>query len=95
MDNAPIEKILGDLTETLAKIEHERWSHWQRYLHSQCIPQGAGGALLIPAHLALKWERQTHTPYAELSDSEKDSDREQVRNYLPIIIDAVRRNCRC
>jgi hypothetical protein len=25
-----------ELIETLAAVEHERWSHWQRHVHSQC-----------------------------------------------------------
>jgi hypothetical protein len=29
---------------------------------------------------------QMNTPYAQLSEKEKDSDREQVRRYLPIIV---------
>ena len=32
-----------------------------------------------------RWERQIATTYAELSEKEKESDREQVRPYLPLI----------
>ena len=81
--------MLNELLETLAAIEHERWSHWQRYMHSKCIPQGDDGALLIPAALVKQWERQMATPYSELTNKEKDSDREQVRKYLPLIIAAI------
>jgi hypothetical protein len=73
-----------ELLETLAAIEHERWAHWQRYMHAQCRP-GADGALIIPAELVNQWAEQLSTPYAELSEREKDSDREQVRRYLPAI----------
>ncbi|NGM47925.1 hypothetical protein G5B31_20620 [Rhodobacter sp. SGA-6-6] len=74
--------------EDLADIEHERWSHWQRYMHSKGTRQ-SDGSLLIPAELVLKWGRQMGTPYAKLSEKEKESDREQVRKYLPTIIDAL------
>lgn len=84
-----IEKIVSDLLEPLAAIEHARWSHWQRYMHSKCIPQD--GALLIPADLVQRWERQLNTPYAALTDKEKESDREQVRAYMPLIEEALRR----
>lgn len=76
------------LVEELAYAEHERWSHWQRYLHEQCIP-GADGSLTIPAHLVRRWTTQMNTPYTQLSEKEKDSDREQVNRYLPIIAAAL------
>ena len=82
------EHVLDELTEKLAAAEHERWSHWQRYLHSKC-ERNPDGSLLIPSHLALQWERQIATPYSNLSESEKESDREQVRAYLPLIVNAL------
>lgn len=79
-----------ELLEDLASIEHERWSHWQRYLHSKCSP-GADGSLMIPSDLVERWERLIATPYAELTDKEKESDREQVRKYLPLIDEFLRK----
>ena len=76
------------LIEELASIEHERWSHWQRYLHQQCVP-GPDGSLTIPADLVHHWTTQMNTPYTQLSEEEKDSDREQVQRYLPIIAAAL------
>lgn len=76
------------LLEALADIEHERWSHWQRYLHSKC-ERGDDGSLIIPAALVARWTRQLSTPFAELSEQEKESDREQVRRYLPVIESAL------
>lgn len=74
--------------DRLAAIEHERWAHWQRYVHDQCVRQ-EDGSLVIPAELAARWEAQIETPYAELTEQEKESDREQVQRYLPTIIDAL------
>lgn len=76
------------LLEQLAALEHERWSHWQRYLHEQCVA-GADGSLIIPAELVAKWSAQITTSYSDLSDREKESDREQVRRYLPVIAAAL------
>lgn len=82
------EQIINGLLEQLANIEHERWSHWQKYMHSKGVRQ-SDGSLLIPAELVEQWDRQIATPYAELSDVEKESDREQVQKYLPTIINAL------
>lgn len=70
----------GEL-ERLAAIEHERWAHWQKYLHQQC-KRLADGSLVIPAELVVRWTRQIETAYADLSEVEKESDREQVRRYF-------------
>jgi hypothetical protein len=89
METDRLKNALDELLETLASVEHERWTHWQRYMHNQCIPHGDGGALLIPADLVKRWEKQIDTPYSELTDEEKESDRDQVRKYLPLIVDAL------
>jgi hypothetical protein len=81
-------KLLDGLMEHLASVEHERWSHWQRYMHGKAIKR-PDGSLLVPPELVKQWERQFLTPYSELSEKEKESDREQVRKYLPIIAEAL------
>ena len=73
-----------ELIEKLAAIEHERWAHWQRYLHSQCLENG-DGSLTIPTDLVKKWNKQIETDYFSLTESEKESDREQVLKYLPLL----------
>lgn len=85
-----ISRILNSeqLMHRLAEVEHERWAHWQRYLHDQCA-QGEDGALIIPAELVKRWSAQINTPYSGLSEAERESDQEQVRRYLPIIIDSI------
>jgi hypothetical protein len=84
MESQRVQNILAGLTEDLAAIEHERWSHWQRYMHSKGALQ-ADGSLLLPANLVVRWEQQMSISYAELTEDEKESDREQVRRYLPLI----------
>lgn len=84
------DQIIDCLVETLANIEHARWAKWQRYLHSKAVKQ-LDGSLVIPAELVERWERQIETPYQSLTEDEKESDREQVREYLTVIKDAFRR----
>lgn len=88
MRQEQIEHALESALEELAHIEHERWSHWQRYMHSKCT-KAPDGSLVIPPDLVEKWEKQISTSYYDLSEKEKDSDREQVRKYLPTIVRVV------
>lgn len=62
-----------ELVEKLAAIEHERWSYWQSWVHTVYENPTR------PFEEAIKnWKRQIDTPYAELTEQEKQSDREQV-----------------
>ena len=72
------------LMEELAATEHERWSHWQKYMHSLCTGN-ADGSLIIPADKVEHWEKLIATPYAELSEHSKQSDRDQVMKYVECI----------
>lgn len=84
MERAHVAEVLNSLLEKLAAVEHERWSHWQRYVHSKAIHQ-ADGSLLLPAELVARWDRQIATKYGDLNDEEKELDRQQVRKYLLLI----------
>jgi hypothetical protein len=79
---------MSDLREQLAAIEHERWADWQQYMHSLCH-RSEDGALVIPNTLVDRWERQINTPYDQLSETEKDSDREQVDRYWHLIAECA------
>jgi len=75
------------ILEKLADIEHQRWSDWQKYLHSKgAINEDDGNMnLVIPGDLVKNWDRQMKTDYKDLSESEKDSDREQVMRYWDLL----------
>lgn len=72
------------LVEVLAAIEHQRWADWQIYVHNLGT-QNADGTITLPAASVKHWDRQIHTAYADLTEREKDSDREQVERYLETI----------
>jgi len=67
------------LMEILADIEHERWAGWMRYLFSKCEGN------TIPDWGMEHWNRQANTPYTNLTEKEKESDREEVRKTLTAI----------
>ena len=68
--------------EQWAAIEHDRWSKWQKHMHSKILPSADDGISIIGTEWIERWSRQIDTPYAELSETEKESDREQVRPYI-------------
>lgn len=78
------QRVEDVLWERLAAIEHERWAHWQRWMHDQCA-RNEDGSLTIPPDLVERWERQIATPYEQLSEREKQSDRAQVARWWPLI----------
>jgi len=88
MKRLEAESVLETLVEKLAAIEHERWAHWQRYMHDKG-ERRPDGSLVLPAELVRHWDTQFATRYVDLSEKEKTSDREQVRRYLPVIAAAL------
>lgn len=73
----------SELFEKLADLEHQRWAKWQKYLHSKCTKWKDG--YTIPIESVNHWERQINTDYKDLSEKEKDSDREQVMSYWNLV----------
>lgn len=78
---------MDDLMEKLADIEHQRWAGWMKHLFSKCEID-AEQNFVIPASWCSRWQKQIDTPYANLSEAEKESDRREVRNSLRVIRDA-------
>lgn len=68
--------------EELADIEHQRWSDWQAWCH-KILRENCPSPEL--EKVLERWDRQISTPYKDLSESEKQSDRDQVARYFPII----------
>jgi len=74
-----------DLIERLADAEHASWARWMDYLFSQCTQPAHTNYLIIPGLLVERWKRQAATPYADLTEREKQSDRDEVAHILPAI----------
>jgi hypothetical protein len=73
-----------ELLEALADSEHARWSRWMEYLFSKCRIE-PNEARTIPPELVARWRRQCETPYAKLSEAEKESDRKEARRTIEIM----------
>lgn len=73
-----------ELIEALADKEHASWARWMNYLFSKCV-NTVEGDVVIPFAPAQRWVLQVETPYADLTEQEKQSDRDEVVHILPII----------
>lgn len=62
------------LREKLAELEHNQWAHWTQYLLRHLTPRNE-------AH----WYQQMATPYASLTEEEKESDREWADKVIDIL----------
>jgi len=74
-----------EFIEKGADLEHQRWAKWQKYMHSKILPSAYDEIMEIGTELINHWNRQINTPYSELTEKEKESDRAEVKQYLPLI----------
>jgi len=73
-----------EIREALAAIQHEIWAHWMRYLFSKTLPTMDDDEMIASEH-AERWRRQMETPYDELSEQEKESDRDQADKIMAFL----------
>ena len=73
----------GELREELAAYAHAAWSGWMQYMFGKCESRCDG--FLIPMPLVDRWTRQKDTPYANLPDVEKESDRKEADRMMAIM----------
>lgn len=72
------------IREQLAEYAHEAWSGWMRYLFEKTIEVG-DGCEEIQREQVERWKRQMNTPYSELPENEKESDRQEADKMLAIL----------
>jgi len=78
------------MRELLAAYAHRAWSGWMSYLFSKCETQ-PDGRVYLPSWAVERWKRQLTTPYADLSEEEKATDRQEADCILEVIYEAMRR----
>ena len=83
------EKATEKMIEELSAIQHEIWSHWMKYLFGTTKTafdrNGNHIGLAIPSGLCAGWGRQMNTMYEDLTEDEKQSDREQVYKFYNLV----------
>jgi hypothetical protein len=72
------------LSESLAAYAHDAWAGWMCWLFAKSY-LNEDGTVTIPASLVERWVRQATTPYADLPEAEKASDRDEADKMLVII----------
>lgn len=72
------------MTEKLAAYAHKAWSGWMQYLFEKSI-ENEDGTITIPKEFAERWKRQANTEYTDLSEGERESDRDEARTMIKIM----------
>ncbi len=70
--------------ERMADEVHQVWCGWMEYMFKQGSLMSDNTSWVMRDLPRLRWMRQMITPYAQLSEDEKRSDREIARRYLAI-----------
>lgn len=88
------ERFDPELVEALAALAHdEHWSGWMRYMLPKLGIEDRGEeGIAMPSQMTheaarhiQRWIRQMNTPYAELSEKERESDRVEARRILELL----------
>lgn len=69
-----IDEIKKDFVEKGADLEHDRWARWHKYSRLMETPENRE-----------MWDRKAEMPYIGLTDKEQESDKVEVKKYLPLI----------
>lgn len=72
------------LREKLAELAHDQWAGWMEYLFSKGT-FNEDGTWTMPVWAVERWKRQAETPYSDLSEAEKNSDRNEADKFLTVI----------
>ena len=77
---------MSEFRERLAELCHDQWSGWMKYM----LHEDRGALLSTPAWVIntesfKRWSRQMNTPYAELSEKEKESDRNEADKFIALV----------
>jgi hypothetical protein len=68
--------------EKIAKIQHDIWAHWMKYLFTKGNDM-PDGSFVIDADSVERWKRQMNTSYEDLSEKEQESDIRIVKDFMP------------
>lgn len=65
---------MSSLLESLARLEHTQWACWTQHMLDNLTEENIA-----------RWRRRIGTPYEELTEQEKDSDRWWARRVIELL----------
>ena len=74
----------GLIREKLAELAHEQWCGWMQYMFSKSFIN-QDGTMTIPKWAVERWTRQINIKYPDLTEEEKESDRNEADKVFSII----------
>jgi hypothetical protein len=74
--------MITDMREKMAALCHDQWAGWMEYLFLKS--KQVDGCVIIPAWAVERWRRQVATRYPDLSEDEKNSDRNEADRFLSL-----------
>lgn len=66
-----------DIVEVMAELAHSQWAGWAQWMFDNMSETHISGETYVD-----RWTRQIATPYADLSEEEKESDRVEARKMI-------------
>ena len=76
---------ISEQEEQMASETHNVWSSWMKYMFSKG-EMNPDGTWSMPQWAVNRWSRQLSTPYAELDEQEKQSDRDVITEHYPSVL---------
>lgn len=81
--------MIADMREKMAALCHDQWAGWMEFLFLKS--KQVDGCVIIPAWAVDRWRRQVATRYSDLSEDEKNSDRNEADRFLSLFNAEVER----
>lgn len=82
---AVVEQKSDSQYEQLAEEAHGVRAEWIEYMFSQGSVNSGRDTFEIPRHVWEGWERQAKTPYIQLTEPDKETDRDIAQRYISIM----------
>lgn len=77
------------LIEPLAEYAHTAWVEWMRWIF-ECATMNADGTMTLPALRVKRWQRLVQASYDDLSEIEREPDREEAREIIHVLHETLK-----